>query len=84
MAIVAGLFAFLSRFVGKALTTTLGWASTLLFGRVPADRQYLLLAITLGSVLWMVLLTGVLVPAIGTFLLVLLPVRTSSRTTRSG
>jgi hypothetical protein len=73
MAIFAGLFAFLSRFVGKVLTTTLGWASTLLFGRVPADRQYLLVAITLGSVIWMILLAGVLVPAIGTFLLVLVP-----------
>lgn len=73
MAILAGLFAFLSRFVGKVLTTTLGWASTLLFGRVPADRQYLLLGITLGSVVWMVLLAGVLVPAVGTFLLVLIP-----------
>ena len=36
MAILAALFAFGSRFVGKILTTALGWASTLLFGRVPA------------------------------------------------
>ena len=37
MAILAALFAFGSRFVGKILTTALGWASTLLF--VSHDRQ---------------------------------------------
>ena len=50
MAILAGLFAFLSRFVGKVLTTTLGWASTLLFGRVTKDRQMLIVGITFGQV----------------------------------
>jgi len=73
MAILAGLFAFGSRFVGKILTTALGWASTLLFGRVPASRQYLLLGITFGSVIWIVLLVGVLVPDVGAFLLVFVP-----------
>ena len=62
MAILAALFAFGSRFVGKVLTTALGWASTLLFGRVPASRQILLLGMTFGSVIWMVLLVGVVVP----------------------
>lgn len=73
MAILASLFALGSRFAGKILTTALGWASTLLFGRVPAKRQYLILGITFGSVIWMVLLIGVLVPDVGTFLLVLVP-----------
>jgi hypothetical protein len=73
MAILAALFAFGSRFVGKILTTALGWASTLLFGRVPASRQYLLVGITFGSVIWMVLLVGVLLPDVGAFLLVLIP-----------
>ncbi|MBA2701015.1 MAG: hypothetical protein H0U58_04845 [Chloroflexi bacterium] len=73
MAILAALFAFGSRFVGKILTTALGWASTLLFGRVPAARQYLLLGITFGSVIWMVLLLGVVFPNVGTLLLVLVP-----------
>ena len=73
MAILAALFAFGSRFVGKILTTALGWASTLLFGRVPAKRQYLLLGITFGSVIWIVLLAGVLFPNVGTFLLLFIP-----------
>jgi hypothetical protein len=73
MAILAALLALGSRFVGKILTTALGWASTMLFGRVPASRQYLLLAITFGSVIWVVLLIGVLLPGVGTFLLVFVP-----------
>lgn len=73
MAILAALFAFGSRFVGKILTTALGWASTLLFGRVPAKRQYLLLGVTFGSVIWIVLLLGVLFPDVGAFLLVFVP-----------
>jgi hypothetical protein len=73
MAILAALFALGSRFAGKVLTTALGWASTLLFGRVPADRQPLLLGITFGSVIWLVLVAGVVFPDIGAFLLVLIP-----------
>ena len=73
MAILAALFAVGSRFAGKILTTALGWASTMLFGRVPASRQILLLGITFGSVIWVVLLIGVLLPDVGTFLLVLIP-----------
>ena len=69
MAILAALVAFGSRFAGKILTTALGWASTLLFGRVPASRQILLLGITFGSVIWMVLLAGIVFPDVGTFLL---------------
>jgi hypothetical protein len=73
MAFLAALIAFGSRFASKVLTTTLGWASTLLFGRVPASRQILLLGITFGSVIWMVMVAGFIVPDIGAFLLVLVP-----------
>ncbi len=73
MAILAALIAFGSRFATKILTTTLGWASTLLFGRVPASRQILLLGITFGSVIWLVMVAGVIVPDVGAFLLLLVP-----------
>ena len=73
VAILAALIAFGSRFASKVLTTALGWASTLLFGRVPASRQILLLGITFGSVIWMVMLAGFIVPDLGTFLLLLIP-----------
>ncbi|MEO8570700.1 MAG: hypothetical protein ABI553_03280 [Chloroflexota bacterium] len=73
MAFLAALIAFGSRFASKVLTTALGWASTLLFGRVPASRQILLLGITFGSVIWMVMLAGFIIPDLGAFLLLLVP-----------
>lgn len=73
MAILAPLFALVGRFVGRVLTTTLGWASILLFGRVPQDRQVWLAVLTFGSIAWVVTAAGVLVPAVGVFLLTALP-----------
>ena len=74
MAIFATLFAFLGRQLSKILTTILGWASTLLFGRVPQDKQLVLVLITFGSIAWVVLLVGVLLPDVGTVLLGFVPV----------
>ena len=73
MAILAALVAIGSRFATKILTTALGWATTLLFGRVPASRQIALLGITFGSVIWVVLVGGIIVPDVGAFLLLLVP-----------
>lgn len=73
MVILAGLLALGSRFATRILTTALGWASTLLFGRVPAERQRLLLGVAFGSIIWLVLVAGIFLPGVGTFLLVLLP-----------
>ena len=74
MAILAALFGVLGRFVGKLLTAALGWASTLLFGRVPQDKQILLVLITFGSIAWVAMVLGILVPNVGTFLLTAMPV----------
>jgi hypothetical protein len=73
MAILAGLLGFIGRFAGKVLTTTLGWASTLLFGRVPDDRQVVLALITFGSVVWAALVIGVVLPYVGAFLVAAVP-----------
>ena len=64
----------LGRFAGKLLTMTLGWAGTLLFGRVPKDRQVLLAAITFGALIWAVVLFGVIWPDAGTFILAFVPI----------
>jgi hypothetical protein len=74
MAILATVFGMLGRFAGRVLTTTLGWAGTLLFGRVRKDHQVILAAVTFGSVVWAALLVGVIVPDVGTFLLAFVPV----------
>ncbi len=73
MAIVASLFALVGRFVGRVLTTTLGWASVLLFGRVPQDRQVWLAVLTFGSLAWVALVIGVVMPDIGAILLAAFP-----------
>lgn len=74
MAIIASLFALVGRFLGRALTTTLGWASVLLFGRVPQDRQVWLAVLTFGSLAWVGLAVGVLFPDVGAILLAALPI----------
>jgi hypothetical protein len=73
MAILAAVFGVLGRFVGKLLTAALGWASTLLFGRVAQDKQILLVLITFGSIAWVAMVAGVLVPSVGTFMLAAIP-----------
>jgi hypothetical protein len=74
VAIFATIFGALGRFAGKLLTAVLGWASTLLFGRVSQDKQILLVLMTFGSVVWVVLLLGVVFPEVGTFLLAFVPI----------
>ena len=73
MALIASLFALVGRFVGRILTTTLGWASILLFGRIPQDRQIWLALLTFGSLAWVAAVVGVLVPDVGAILLTALP-----------
>jgi hypothetical protein len=73
VALLAALFAALGKQAGRVLTTALGWASTLLFGRVPQHKQLLLSLITLASLAWVVMLLGIVLPSLGTFLLTALP-----------
>jgi hypothetical protein len=73
MAILAPLFAFIGRFVGKVLQTVFGWATILLFGRVPESKQLLLSGVALGAIAWVVVLVGVAFPNVGTFLVALVP-----------
>jgi hypothetical protein len=61
---IAGLVA---RFAGDVLTTTLGWASSLMFGRVPRSHQIFLVLMLAGSLLWIFLIVGFLAPGIPGF-----------------
>src|SRR5689334_9012697 len=74
VAIFAGVFAAVGQQAGRILTTALGWSTTLLFGRVPQSRQLVLSLITLGSIAWVAMVAGVLMPSVGTFLLAAVPV----------
>src|SRR3954454_10065870 len=61
------------RFAGQILNTTLGWATLLLFGKVPQSRQMLLLVIVFGSLVWVALVVGVVLPSVGTLLVASIP-----------
>jgi hypothetical protein len=73
MALLAPLIAFIGRQVGRLVQMVFGWATLLLFGRVPQSKQLLLAGVALGSVLWVVALLGVAFPDIGAFLIALVP-----------
>jgi hypothetical protein len=69
MALVQALLAALFRSAGKLLNTAFGWATSMLFGRVPEDRQIYLSIIAFGSVAWIIAVFGIAFPAFATWLL---------------
>ena len=72
-ALLQGAFALLARQMGRILNTAFGWATTMLFGKVPADRQMYLSIIGLIAVLWLLVLVGVAFPNVGAMLLAFVP-----------
>ena len=73
MAIVAPLFAFIGRQIGRIVQMAFGWATVMLFGRVPQRKQLLLAVVSLSAIAWVVALVGVLLPDVGTFLIAFIP-----------
>ena len=65
----------LGRFAGQLLNTTLGWATLLLFGKVPQRKQILLLVMVFGSLVWVALVIGIFVPSVGSLLVAAVPVK---------
>lgn len=71
MVIVQTLAAMIFGSLGKILNTAFGWATLLLFGKVPESRQIYLSAIAFASEVWIVSVIGTLLPGVGAFLLAL-------------
>src|ERR1051326_3960615 len=69
MAAIQGILAGILRSAGKVLNTAFGWATVMLFGRVPQDRQIYLSAISFGAVIWIVVIFGIAFPGFGAWLL---------------
>ncbi len=69
MAVIQAAIAGVMRSLGKIFNTAFGWATILLFGKVPEDRQIYLSVITFGSVAWIAVLLGIAFPAFGAWLL---------------
>src|SRR5215213_9454785 len=74
MAIIGGLLSLVGRFAGQILNMTLGWATVLLFGKVPQKKQFVLLILVFGSLAWIALIVGVIVPNVGSFLITATPI----------
>jgi hypothetical protein len=73
MTILVSIFGFAGRIAGDLLTSALGWASSLLFGRVPQSHQIFLVLMMAGSFLWILVVLGLLVPSIASVLLAATP-----------
>jgi hypothetical protein len=69
MTILISMFGFAGRFAGDLLTSALGWASSLLFGRVPRSHQIFLVLMMAFSFLWLLFVIGLVLPSIASFLL---------------
>ena len=74
MAIFTALIGVIGRKVGQLLNTIFGWATIMLFGKVPQSRQIFLSIISFGSVAWIVVVLGIIFPSVGTFLLAFAPI----------
>jgi hypothetical protein len=74
VAIIGSVFAVVGRFAGKLLNAVLGWATVLLFGKVPDSKQWILLMIALGSIVWVILIVGVVIPQVATVTLAFVPI----------
>lgn len=73
MAILAGLLSLATRFVGRLLSAALGWAGTLLFGRLPKQRELLMAMTSLFALGWVAAVVGIAWPNVGAMLLAFVP-----------
>ncbi len=73
MAVLAPLIAFIGRQLGRLVQMVFGWATLMLFGRVPQSKQLLLAGVSAGALAWIVVLIGIAIPDVGTFLIALVP-----------
>jgi len=67
------LLALAFRSAGRILNMAFGWATVMIFGKVPQDRQIYLSVIAFGSVGWIIAVLGIIFPSFATFLLAFVP-----------
>ena len=68
MTILLSVIGFVVRFASALLTTALGWASSLLFGRVQRSHQIFVILMLAGSLTWMFFIVGALWPGVPGYL----------------
>jgi hypothetical protein len=73
MTLLISTIGLVGRFAAALLNTALGWASSLLFGRIPRSHQIFVVLILAGSLLWMFLVAAALAPVVPDLLLGVTP-----------
>ena len=73
MTMLVSAFGIAGRIAGDLMTSALGWASSLLFGRVPRSHQIFLVLMMALSFLWTVAVVALLVPTVASTLLATTP-----------
>lgn len=66
---IVSVFGLAGRVAGDLLTSALGWACSLLFGRVPRSHQIFVVLMMAGAFLWTVLVLCLLIPSVASLLL---------------
>lgn len=74
VAILSALIAWLGRQLSNIVQAILGWSVTALFGRLPSTKQTALSVALLVSLLWPILVLGVVFPAVSAWALAMVPV----------
>jgi len=69
MTMLISVFGVAGRFAGDLLTSALGWASSLLFGRVPRSHQIFLVLMMALSFVWLLFLVSLILPSVASLLL---------------
>lgn len=67
MTLIVSVLGVAGRVAGDLLSSALGWASSLLFGRVPRTHERWVLLMLFASVLWLIALVGLLIPTVAAF-----------------
>jgi uncharacterized membrane protein YqjE len=73
MALIQALLALLGRSVGKIAEVVFGWAVVALFGRGSQRQQWVRAVVVGAATLWPLMLLGVALPRVATFLLAFVP-----------
>ena len=68
MTMLVSLVGFVGRAIGDVLTSSLGWASNLLYGRIPSSHRRYVDIVMGASLMWGILVVIVLLPGVGAFL----------------
>lgn len=77
MVLIQALLSFIGRSAGKVLNAIFGWAVIALFGRTSPRQQTLLSGLVAMAVLWPLILVGIVVPKVVTFLIAFVPLARS-------